>query len=54
MVKLESDLDRSRDTLFTVDEQLPDLASAIAVLAHHMQALGDTMAPDDLSVESRL
>ena len=44
MVQLKSDLDRSRDTLFAVDEQLPDLASAIALLAHHMQALGDTMA----------
>ena len=51
IVQLESDLHRSRDTLLPVDEQLPDLASAIALLAHHMQALRDTMVPDDLLVE---
>jgi hypothetical protein len=34
-----------------VDQQLPDLASAISVLAKHMQAIGDTMVPDDLLVE---
>ena len=51
IAELESGLERSRDTLVAVDRQLPDLASAIDVLARQMQAIGNTMTPDDLVVE---
>jgi hypothetical protein len=48
VAELEADLERSSDVLAAVDEQLPDLASAISVLAQNLQAIGE---PDDLIVE---
>ena len=51
IAELQSELERSRDDLVAVDQQLPDLASAIGVLAQHLQASGNTMTPDDLLVE---
>jgi hypothetical protein len=51
VAELEADLERSSDVLAAVDEQLPDLASAISVLAQHMQAIGNAITPDDLLVE---
>jgi hypothetical protein len=51
ILEMESDLERSRDALVAVDQHLPDLASAIGVLARHLQTIGDAMVPDDVLVE---
>jgi hypothetical protein len=47
----ERKLEEPHDVLVPVEDRLPDMASAITLLAHRMKAVFDSMAPDDLMAE---
>ena len=48
IAELEHKLEEAHDVSVAVEERLPDMASAITLLAHRIKAVFDSMAPDDL------